>query len=77
MFNIKYHTVNDIIKVYEKEDGFKQKKKSVEIYYINDFKQILLTISRNMSKENQLSKFEKGQIHILKRQGLNLCENLE
>ena len=30
MFNIKYHMVNAIIKVYEKEDRFKQKKKTVK-----------------------------------------------
>ena len=27
-----------------------------------------------MSKGKQLSEFEKGQIDILKRQGLNLCQ---
>ena len=34
----------------------------------------MLTISRSISKEKQLSEFEKGQIDILKRQGLNLCQ---
>ena len=34
----------------------------------------MLSISRSISKGKQLSEFEKEQIDILKRQGLNLCQ---
>jgi len=34
----------------------------------------LLTISKSISKGKQFSEFENGQIDILKRQGLNLCQ---